>query len=304
MARESDPQHFGVTLRTDEERQRWNKLAGLNVQPSRYPDWQTVQDLGIRDNFEELCTMGKAKRGSEVVDSISFRLRNGPLSLSIADFNSVFSFYGEGVGIIEEPESLALSFDIDLDGYVSDLGPTKINYDVLKQSKFINADTRNQGYILQKAGDHFPFPDPQNTCVRWWTFKANWLMNEEVHNNITRSNPPDWTNPQFHPHVPHDMPESQVPELEHRPLQPPGDGEAEASNGRRRKRQVALEKEVASLNQRLIDLHATGLRSTKQSLGCLQRDRQNGLEWRQRMEHMMTSMFNSWHPHHPRPPPQ
>ncbi|KAG6386636.1 hypothetical protein SASPL_151804 [Salvia splendens] len=172
MARQSDPQHFRVTLRTDEERQRWNKLVRLNVQPSRYPDWQTVQDLGIRDNFEELCTMWKLSalfdkpqdsyraitleflstlnvrmKGKEV-DSISFRLQNRPLSLSIADFNNVFSFYGEGVGITEEPGSLALSFDVDLNGYVADPGPKNIIYGVLKQTKFINVDTRNQGYII------------------------------------------------------------------------------------------------------------------------------------------------------------
>lgn len=196
--------------------------------------------------------------------------------------------------------SLALSFDVGLEGYVADPVLTKINHDMLKQTKFINVDSRNQGYILQKAGDHFPFPDPENTSVRWWSFKANWLMNEEVHNNITRSNPPDWTNP----NVPRDMPVSQAPELE----QGPGDGEAEASNGRRRrrKRELALEKEVASLKQRLIDLQGAvqqGFDQQNRRWDAYNADRKNDLEWRQRMEHMMASMYDSWHPHQPRPHP-
>ncbi|KAL1550815.1 hypothetical protein AAHA92_18733 [Salvia divinorum] len=86
--------------------------------------------------------------------------------------------------------AIAYHFEVNFEGRVGDMGPTMIDWEVLKMTKMIKIDSRGVGYFLQNDGMHFKFPDPQLSAVRGWTYQANWKMNTAEHLHGFMTDPP------------------------------------------------------------------------------------------------------------------
>ncbi|KAL1563553.1 hypothetical protein AAHA92_06007 [Salvia divinorum] len=58
MAAIPTPNTWGLRLRTPEERVIWDNLAAMPCHPSRYPDYDALERLGISQCFRELAEAG------------------------------------------------------------------------------------------------------------------------------------------------------------------------------------------------------------------------------------------------------
>ena len=106
-------------------------------------------------------------------------------------------------------------------------------------------------YLKQKAGDHFPLPDPNNTYVNWPDQKENWLMNSSVHHRITSTNPGNVNvSPSSRDEEGEGEDEEEGEENEEAPTQQGEDG-AGTSTSRRRNRWDRLEEDIDAINNRL-----------------------------------------------------
>ncbi|XP_047955298.1 uncharacterized protein LOC125201288 [Salvia hispanica] len=134
MADQYDPGCFGVRLANREQREKWDTLVQLKVIPSRYPDEEALEALGLGDCFWELSRMGgltkmfKGKWSSyrhltleflstlkvtrvgiiPRIQEIKFRLGNVDYEMSVEELNHMLEC--EGI-VISMPDKF------DMDGF-------------------------------------------------------------------------------------------------------------------------------------------------------------------------------------------
>ncbi|XP_047955286.1 uncharacterized protein LOC125201280 [Salvia hispanica] len=136
MVNHNDPEFYEVHLDNSERKEKWARLVDLKVIPSRYPDEEALEALGLGDCFWELSRVGgltklfKGKWPShrhltleflstlEVtkgdyprrhqIHGIKFRLGNTDHEMSVEEFNAMLGCGGE---VVSWPD------EFDMDGF-------------------------------------------------------------------------------------------------------------------------------------------------------------------------------------------
>ncbi|XP_047970790.1 uncharacterized protein LOC125213999 [Salvia hispanica] len=178
-----DPGFFGVRLANREQRAKWDKLVHLKVIPSRYPDEEALEALGLGDCFWELSRVGGltkilkgkwpsyrhltleflstlmvTRRDGSRIYEIKFRLGNVEHGMSVDELNAMLECAGED---IFEPD------EFDWDDFWTDITFHRKGYATIYNENCAKSISIRNPVLryLQKACAFLPFARFENKTV-------------------------------------------------------------------------------------------------------------------------------------------